>query len=145
MTNGQIIKCQISKCWLFVQNLDQSNVISMCRSVVIFMDDNLCYRQHLPDHQDHCYDCCKDDHDHTTTYLNQWFLCRGLPALETCLPFLPGGLAMMISWTIIVMSHPQNHPHHHHHNHHHCLHQHHHHQQCLQNEVGGCVLCISHW
>ena len=37
---------------------------------VTWMKDNLCYRQHLPDHghddhdHGHGYDCCKHDPDH---------------------------------------------------------------------------------
>ena len=36
------------------------------REGVTWMEHNLCYRQHLPDHgdHDHGYDCCKHDPDH---------------------------------------------------------------------------------
>ena len=56
--------------WLYFQNLQQSNVMRTARGVVAWMEDYLCYRQHLPDHgdhlhdQDHGYDCCKYHHDH---------------------------------------------------------------------------------
>ena len=62
MTNGQT-----SMCCLYFQNLQQSNVMRTARGVVAWMEDYLCYRQHLPDHYDHNhghgYDCCKHDHD----------------------------------------------------------------------------------
>ena len=122
-------------------HLQQSNVIRISRLksrlVVTWMENYLCYRQHLPDHG---YDCCKHDPDDMPmTNLVQCLLIglligRGLLAPETFCPLLPGDLTMVVImlilkfWLVITVTY---------HNHNDDLH--HHHQQCLPDEVGGCV------